>query len=287
MNREVFHLGDARIVTNSGTNVYPRPEYHPDRIMAEHDLLYIVDGEMKVSQDDDTYTLHSGDIITLFAGCHHWGPALCSVNCRTMFIHMNRIAGDRHNADFSMPETEAASAGASILLPTCFHCGDSNRIEEIFQEINHVFWSRRSDKNRVLALLCNLLLCELSHVARKTQLKSDPWTVQLLRELNNDLSKNVSLEDIAKSAGMSVRTASERFRSVTGKSIHQYQLNLRLEAAYNTLREEGRSVKEVSAMYGFCDQYYFSKVFKQKFGHSPSEVRSKDPWANMHRYPVD
>lgn len=287
MLQDVFLLNDERTILESGTNVYPRPEYHPDRVMNVHDLLYVVEGEMRVAQDEENYTLHSGDLLILYAGCHHWGTSRCSVNCRTLFIHFNCLPSDRHQAVFSEPEVEASSSGKNILLPSQIHCGIAERIEELFHQINHVFWSRRSDKSRVLSLMINLLLCELGHVARKQQPHSDPWTVELLRYLNNDLTRNVSLEEISERTGMSVRTVSERFRTVTGQSIHQYQLNLRLDAAYSCLRSERRSVKEVASMFGFCDPYYFSRMFKQKFGQSPSEIRNRDPGANLHRSPVD
>ena len=52
MDYDVLALSYAREVTLCGINLYPNPEYHPDRIMDEHDLLYIQEGEWKVGQDE-------------------------------------------------------------------------------------------------------------------------------------------------------------------------------------------------------------------------------------------
>ena len=41
MSYTVLPLSARRKVTLCGTNVYPRPETHLDRVLAEHDLLYI------------------------------------------------------------------------------------------------------------------------------------------------------------------------------------------------------------------------------------------------------
>ena len=39
MSYTVLPLSDRRQVTLCGTNVYPRPETHLDRVLQEHDLL--------------------------------------------------------------------------------------------------------------------------------------------------------------------------------------------------------------------------------------------------------
>jgi len=42
--------------------------------------------------------------------------------------------------------------------------------------------------------------------------------------------------------------------------------------AYQLIQHEGLSVKEAAPRVGFCDQFYFSKVFKRIMGVSPSTV---------------
>lgn len=86
--------------------------------------------------------------------------------------------------------------------------------------------------------------------------------------------------------GMSVRTLSKRFKDITGISIHQYQMNTKLESAYHALRSGSVTVKTVSERFGFCDPYYFSRAFKEKFGVSPSKLIGSAPGANINRPPV-
>ena len=50
MKMDLFQHDTARRVTLCGTNIYPFPEYHVDRIMAEHDLMYIHEGAWQIAQ---------------------------------------------------------------------------------------------------------------------------------------------------------------------------------------------------------------------------------------------
>ena len=48
---------------------------------------------------------------------------------------------------------------------------------------------------------------------------------------------------------------------------------LKMEKAAHLLRETDMSIKEITNATGYNDQNYFSKLFKQKFGVSPTEYR--------------
>lgn len=284
---DLLPLSDERRVTLCGSNVYPIPEYHPDRVMEEHDLLYIHEGEWNIAQDDEVYHLRSGDLIFLRAGGHHYSPTPCSVNARTMFIHCTRLSADRGRVELPVPAAARFATGREICLPTVLHCAEDSAVPDTFREIINVFWSRRDDRQRKLTLLLNLLLSELSYQSRRTPPPhsqiTDNWLIALLQALHTDTARFYTLEEAAELTHMQVRTLSARFRKLMGKSVHQYQLDLKLDMAYNALTTGQYSVKQVADSYGFCDPYYFSRVFKKRYGIAPSEIKRGNPAVNVHR----
>lgn len=285
MPYNLLTLSGERCVTLCGANVYPQGAYHPDRVLDDHDLLYIREGEWTLAQDEEVYPLRTGDLIFLRAGSHHFSPAPCSVNARTMFIHFTRLPGDRSHVVIPQPAISRYASGREVCLQTTMHCGDEPSIPQLFKEIIDAFWAHRDDQQRRLSLLLSLLLNELSYISSRTPPtpKTDNWLTVLLSALHTDISRFYTLEEAADLAGMQTRTLSSRFRKVMGKSVHQYQLDMKLEMAYSALITGNYTVKQVAENYGFCDPYYFSRVFKKRYNMSPGDLKHGNPAVNIHR----
>lgn len=287
MEYSILPYSPNRMVTLCGENVYPQPELHPDRVMDEHDLMYVYSGEWTIVQDDAVYQVQAGNLIFLRAGSHHWSPAKCTLNARNMFIHMTCLPSDKCRVELSSTEAAAYFEGDSFCLPTMIHCGQDTPVTHLFREIIDTYWSQRKDAVRRLRFLLNLLLNDLTDMALTNQQEGNEWSVAIIRLFRENAHRMYSIQEIAAITGMNERTLSSRFRVLTGESIHQYQLNLKLDDAYRMLRDGGANVKEVAAHFGFCDAYYFSRMFKKKFGVSPKEIKAHDPRSNINRTPAD
>lgn len=65
------------------------------------------------------------------------------------------------------------------------------------------------------------------------------------------------------------------FKEETGMSIVEYINRRRITSAEVLLLEQHIAIKDVAFSVGFTDQMYFSRVFKQKNGVTPTEFRRK------------
>jgi AraC family transcriptional regulator len=90
-------------------------------------------------------------------------------------------------------------------------------------------------------------------------------------KIDNDLT----LEDLAQSADLSVAHFSQMFRRSTGESPHQFVLRRRVERAKEMLRAAEARVLDVAVACGFKTQQHFARVFRQLSGTSPTKYRQQ------------
>ena len=95
--------------------------------------------------------------------------------------------------------------------------------------------------------------------------------VQYVRQ--NYPDKELSLESLCQTFGVSQTQFSLLFKRETGTSFLQYLLDLRIEKAQSLLAESNQKIYQIAEETGFGDASYFSYCFKQRCGLSPKEFR--------------
>ncbi|MCQ4166368.1 helix-turn-helix domain-containing protein [Tahibacter harae] len=80
----------------------------------------------------------------------------------------------------------------------------------------------------------------------------------------------LSVEDIARAAGVSASRYSTLFPKVVGLAVWRYVLQLRLRAALDAMAEPGASLSAVALELGFSSHSHFTQAFRRHFGRSPS-----------------
>ncbi|MEU1407597.1 helix-turn-helix domain-containing protein [Streptomyces sp. NPDC005728] len=95
-----------------------------------------------------------------------------------------------------------------------------------------------------------------------------------VRELMEQrLAEPLPIADLAASASLSSSQFTRRFRASTGRSPHQFLLNLRLEAACRLLRTGSTPIAEVAATCGFSHQEHLTRVMRTRLGTTPAALR--------------
>jgi transcriptional regulator GlxA family with amidase domain len=93
--------------------------------------------------------------------------------------------------------------------------------------------------------------------------------------MRENIEKGISLNDVAAYAGYSPSHFSSLFRQRTGESLVNYFNTLRLNRACELLRETNMKINQICYKVGIEDNYYFSRLFSQKMGVSPTEYRAQ------------
>ncbi len=99
--------------------------------------------------------------------------------------------------------------------------------------------------------------------------------LQAISYMQNNLSIQLSSEQIANALFISPSRLHKRFKAETGISLGAYQDRLIFHRATLLLAERQLSIKEISQQLGFCDQYYFSRRFKAQIGITPTNYRKQ------------
>jgi AraC-like DNA-binding protein len=84
----------------------------------------------------------------------------------------------------------------------------------------------------------------------------------------------LSVEHVCAHGFISASGLQRYFNRYYGISPKQYIIKLRLERAAELLLSEGLSVKEIAFTCGFTDEKYFSRLFKKKYGYSPTHLKN-------------
>ena len=254
----IFNENCKRHITEANVNYYALPFVHPERKMTDHDFIYMLDGEWKIGQNDEVFTLKKDSLLILSANNLHYGAAPCRKDSKTMYFHLAAEEGD-----LCGNELEG--------LPCLIDASANKNIRRIFRDLVE---AKLSGNERKAGLLCELLLCELN----SDNLLSEETAISdlIINTIRRSPEKFFSNKELAEKLEVSVKTAENKFKAACGITIHQYILKFKAEQAISYFKNfPEMQIKEVAYNLGFYDEYHFSKQFKKVIGVSPSEYRNK------------
>jgi AraC-like DNA-binding protein len=81
------------------------------------------------------------------------------------------------------------------------------------------------------------------------------------------------LPKLARQLGISETRLKSGFKALYGKTIMQYCIGIRVEAAKLLLKENRHSIAEIGNIVGYDDHSAFSRAFRRFSGHSPKDWR--------------
>lgn len=99
--------------------------------------------------------------------------------------------------------------------------------------------------------------------------------LRIVHDYLMDEHDEITLEAIARHAGMSESAVQRLFRAAHGMSVFEYARAQRLEQARLRLEQSKVSVTEAAFSAGYSSPANFATAFKRHFGVSPSDVRRR------------
>jgi AraC-like DNA-binding protein len=127
--------------------------------------------------------------------------------------------------------------------------------------------------NTLLAALLGQIIYRLE-TKRAAPRDEPPFDVARLQAyIHQRLREPITVADLAREANLSTPHFNRVFRRLFAVSPMQYVLQTRVAQASALLTETAMPLKQIGAVVGCADPYYFSRLFKKMTGQSPSACR--------------
>lgn len=98
----------------------------------------------------------------------------------------------------------------------------------------------------------------------------NPRVIEIVKVMQDNIENPYSLDALADKTGYSRRQIERLFRAYVNNTPSVFYKNLRLDRARCLVVETNMTVSEIAAATGFASSAHFAKLFRERFGHSPS-----------------
>ena len=248
---------------------YPKATGHFMKRLAGVDqsiYIYCIKGKGWCEIDENHHEIHPGELLVIPPGTPH---AYGSNTKRPWTIFWAHVKGE--NNLWLLDEMGITRAKPVLWL------GEEPVLLALFEELLDVMEhgyaaSRLLYASQILTHLIGSMIW-VSHRSSKGSLNTTQRIAQSIAYMKQHLDQTTSVASFAALANLSESHYRSLFKRQTGYAPMDYFIRLRIHKACQLLDTTNISVKEVAALTGFQDAFYFSRAFRIVIGLSPAKYR--------------
>lgn len=252
-----FQITDINFVVKRQTT----PSWKISYANREHHIVALcTGGQAAYETNGDAYTVGKGDVLFFPKQLFHSGIS----NPDDPFSYY--IA--QFDAMFASQASEEQFYKLSNIIGSALY----PQFVTLFEEL-YTAWSVKKNghmlkcKSRIMDIF--YLLVRESDLISKHATYS-PKIEKVVHFIAEHYRSNYSVEELSRLADLSPSQFRSLFKQVTGLTVTEYQIRMKLDKARDLLLSSTCNVTEAAHETGFTDIYYFSRLFKKKTGMSPT-----------------
>ncbi|HPR33591.1 MAG TPA: AraC family transcriptional regulator [Prolixibacteraceae bacterium] len=254
---------------------YPSPE-HPKnyyfnwengRTLNEFQVNYITEGSGILETKQGKFRINPGSVLILFPGMWHRYKPDSKTGWTEHYIGFN---GEFTRHLFRQPLFTTNNP----VIKVGFH---ESLLYEFNQIIQLVKEERPGFQHECAGKLVYILgrIVSLSKNSEFANREMERTIRRACLYLRDHVHHYTNIEELAAQLHVSYSYFRRMFKKYTGLSPYQYQLGLRIQQSKEMIRNSSKSIKEIAIEMGFESIHYFSRIYKEKEGVSPSQLRKK------------
>lgn len=221
-------------------------------------FLYVKKGKMKVQYED--YEFIANDNTCIFLDCH--SPHLYKTLEETNFdwFHFKGSASKeyfeflfhKHGCVFTMANNWKAA--------------------DYFNQVLDMMENEQVDEH-LASIIIHQILYELERISNQADITIEETIKQAISYIEENYSKDITLNDIAKHVKLSSFHFSRLFKKHTNSTPHQYLISYRINNAKKLLYNSNLPINEIGFLCGFNSVSYFVTAFKNYTDYTPKKYR--------------
>ncbi len=239
-------------------------------------IVLLLSGRVDYTVEGSTYALKSWSVLLIKHHTIHRALIDKSEPYERIIIYLDGKYFAR-----SMPEArltdcfdQADRSGRHLLLPTERQRRAIEAVLSAYEEAaeDSGFGAEALRESFIIQLLIYIGRMTAASSGETAESQYDPKIRRVLSYINENLGRELSVEQLAEQAYLSKYHFMRLFKAQTGSSVHSYVRQKRLLHAARLIRE-GMTVGKAAAESGFGDYSAFHRAFRESFGISPGSLK--------------
>lgn len=248
-----------------------------ERILYDHEFMYVIDGAVDMFYGGEHYRLRKGDLFYLCPGVKNFISVDINDGFRTHCVHFDWTCGEAEYdftaEEFYMGAVYDRERAERLALRPCVAPADfdvPHHMQGVGAEVGELFRkSYYAYINAALPSKLKLRALFMDIIAEIARLYSDgvpaihPKTAAAVGYIQKNYAKPITVPQLAEMYGLSPKYFGTLFKNVTGKSVNKFIEETRIAAAREMLLGTDMTVSEIAEKAGFSSIYYFSRCFRE------------------------
>ncbi|OUS68768.1 hypothetical protein B1748_32900 [Paenibacillus sp. MY03] len=230
-------------------------------------LLYVKHGRGELTVDNVPISIAGNQLLLLTPGMYMIEQADALADWDVHYIAFKLMRSVREDGGWSLAPFEPSHFPRGGAMSVTDMHSIERLIERLHKGADDADGMFRWRRQLALSELLYMILSEQK--AQRSPYSAPDAVRRCAAYIDQHYKDNIRMDELASWCGLHPSTFTRHFKAAMGMLPSDYLIHARIESA-KTILPGGGPLREVARQVGFCDEYYFSRMFKKVAGVSPS-----------------